>query len=86
MGNCLTLIITCNISNMRDSVSSVYPNTEKSVENATRSISMNNFRQEKFIILLIPGLAFTGSEYQYLGSGQLEPLTWLFDTGQWVPV
>ena len=44
------------------------------------------FRQEILIILLIPGLAFTGSEYQYLGSGQLEPLTWLFDTGQWVPV
>ena len=44
------------------------------------------FRQEILIILLIPGLAFTGSEYQYLGSGQLEPVIWLFDTGQWVPV
>ena len=27
----------CNISNMRDSVSSGYPNTEKRVENTTRS-------------------------------------------------
>ena len=29
--------VTCNISNTRDSVSSGYPNTEKRVENTTRS-------------------------------------------------
>ena len=28
---------SCNISNTRDSVSSGYPNTEKSAENTTRS-------------------------------------------------
>ena len=29
--------VSCNISNTRDSVSSGYPNTEKRVENTTRS-------------------------------------------------
>ena len=31
------LTVSCNISNTRDSVSSGYPNTEKRVENTTRS-------------------------------------------------
>ena len=34
--NC-NIFITCNVSNKRDSVPSGYPNTEKRVENTTRS-------------------------------------------------
>ena len=33
----LNCCLSCNISNTRDSVSSGYPNTEKRVENTTRS-------------------------------------------------
>ena len=36
--------LLCNISNTRDSVSSGYPNTEKRVENKTRSgVSLTKF-------------------------------------------
>ena len=34
---CISLVVSCNIFNTRDSVSSGYPDTEKRVENTTRS-------------------------------------------------